>query len=83
MILLIVRILETLSMPCPLTHHLDKAHHWALLMRSQLIFTESFVEDLLNLHLIQKETLKLDIGAFSPQKAIDFVVEIFQMKAKF
>ena len=43
---------------------------------------ESFVEDLLNLKLLNEGILKIEKTQFDPTAAIEFVVGMFQIKAK-
>ena len=40
---------------------------------------ESFIEDLLNLHMMNQGAFKLSIEPFSPQSAIDFVLDMIRL----
>lgn len=54
--------------------------HALILVRDQLCFMESFVEDLLNYRLLKDGILTLDFKAFSPVTALDFVVNMFKKR---
>ena len=43
---------------------------------------ETFVEDLLNLHMINSGIFKLDNEAFDPQSALEFVYEMIKIRAE-
>ena len=51
------------------------------LVISQTFLIESFVEDLLNLKLLNEGILELTYAQFSPLQAIDFVVDTMKIKA--
>lgn len=46
---------------------------------SQMSYMESFIEDLLNVHMLTHGVFKLDLAVFDPQESIDFVYEIFRL----
>ena len=43
---------------------------------------ESFIEDLLNLHMMNQGVFELKVEPFSPQSAIDFVLDMIRLKAR-
>ena len=47
------------------------------LMKGQLNFTQSFVDDLLDLKLLREGTFKLNTVIFDPNKVINLVHRIF------
>ena len=51
------------------------------LMKSQLYFMQSFVDDLLDLKMLREGTFKLNTAAFDPNKVISLVQRIFQPQA--
>ena len=48
----------------------------------QLQFMESFVEDLLNLHMINQGVFVLSEEEFDPDEAISFVCDMVSLKAE-
>lgn len=52
------------------------------LVSSQLNFMGCFVEDLLNLRLLRKGILQINVAAFDPLKCVDFVIKMMSIKAK-
>ena len=51
------------------------------LMKSQLYFMQSFVDDLLDLKMLRGGTFKLNTASFDPNKVISLVQRIFQPQA--
>ena len=51
------------------------------MIKGQLIFMESFVEDLLNLHMMGQGVFSLDSAFFDPYEALLFIQEIFRLNA--
>lgn len=51
------------------------------LAKTTTILSSSFVEDLLNLRLIQTNKLEVHYAAFDAVKAVDFVLNMFSIKA--
>ena len=47
------------------------------LMKSQMNFMQSFVDDLLDLRAMREGSFKLTIAPFNPNQVIDFVYSIF------
>ena len=43
---------------------------------------ESFIEDLLNLHMMNQGVFELKAEPFSPQSAIDYVIDMIRLKAR-
>ena len=70
------------SRPSQYELELAESHYTANVTINQLLFMESFVEDLLNLHMMTAGKFKLENKQFDPQKAINFVCDMISMMAE-
>ena len=68
-------------MPSKYADELAQANLNANITIQQLLFMESFVEDLLNLHMMTQGVFKLEEQYFDPQAAIDFVLDMIRVSA--
>ena len=50
---------------------------------NQLGFMESFIEDLLNIKLIKEGKFILEKKQFSPKEVFDYIIDMFELRAKF
>ena len=80
------QIIETLRLlnlnPKKYEQEIAESLYTANITIRQLLFMESFVEDLLNFQMITSGQFKLENKQFDPQDAITFVSDLTKMMAK-
>ena len=74
--MIINRIKASRDMPICMEENLRNLQ----LILGQLFLIESFVEDLLNLRLLNEGILDIQVAEFNPIKAIEFVFDMLRFK---
>ena len=68
---------HVIGLLAPSLHVDPEAIRYLKLMKSQLYFMQSFVDDLLDLKMLREGNFKLNTAVFDPNKVINLVHRIF------